>query len=119
MLVNPAGIAFDAAGNLWVADYGNQSLAKFSPAQQTAGGNPAPEVLISADAGALSLPVGLAFDAEGNLWVIEGTGMLERYAPGLLTTSGRKAPSASLTLSGHTIFWSVAFWPRPAGLPLN
>jgi sugar lactone lactonase YvrE len=118
-LVNPVGMAFDAAGNLWVANTGNNSLAAFTPAQLAGRGTLTPQVVLSATRGSLDLPVALAFDARGSLWVVGGAGALTKFAPSSLRATGAPAPSARLEIGGHTLFWSVALWPKPAGLPLN
>ena len=61
----PMMIAFDASGNLWVAN-GNQvnysSVVEFSAAQLAASGSPAPKVTLTSNAGTLNQPTGLAFD---------------------------------------------------------
>ena len=36
-----------------------------------------------------------------------------------LAASGAPEPSVRLRLSGHSVFWGVAFWPRPVVLPIN
>lgn len=59
-----SGTAFDAQGNLWVTDYINQQLLKFTPAQLASGeSTPAVAILTSKE------PWGIAFDGDGNLWV--------------------------------------------------
>ena len=118
-LLNPTGLAFDAAGNLWVANNGKSSLVAFSPAQLAGAGPSVPHIVISSNSGSLSIPVGLAFDDDGGLWVIGGAGALTQLAPASLGATGAPAPSARLKVSGRTLFWSVAFWPKPTGLPLN
>jgi len=118
-MANPAGIAFDASGNLWVANVSNQTVVAFSPAQLAATGSPVPHVVLSANAGSLSSPVGVAFDAAGALWVVSDVGKLEKFPGAALAATGAPAPSVRLTLPNYTLFWSVAFWPRPTGLPLN
>ena len=70
-------MAFDALGNLWVANSGGQNLAGFSPAQQAAGGSVAPHIVISSTRGPLGIPVG-PFQTDGSLWVIGGAGALNR-----------------------------------------
>jgi sugar lactone lactonase YvrE len=118
-LLNPTGLAFDAAGNLWVVNNGNTSLVAFSPAQLAGSGPLAPHIVISSDSGSLSIPVGLAFEEDGSLWVLGGTGVLTRFAAASLSATGAPKPSARLKIRGRSLFWSVALWPKPAGLPLN
>ena len=118
-LANPAGIAFDADGNLWVASLCNQTVVGFSPAQLATTGSPVPHVVLSSNAGSLDEPVGLAFDSDGALWVMDGIDVLTKFPRALLGATGAPAPSVRLTLTNYTLFWSVAFWPKPAGLPLN
>jgi streptogramin lyase len=118
-LVKPSGLAFDASGNLWVANTNGASLASFSPGQLEASGAPEPHILLSSsDDGSLTLPVGLAFDGAGNLWVMGGGGTLTKFAPASLGATGTPEPSARFQLTGYSLFWNLAFWPRPAGLPL-
>jgi len=118
-LVNPTGIAFDAAGNLWVANNGRSDLLAFTPAQLAGAGPLEPNVVITSTGGSLGIPIGLAFEEDGSLWVVGGTGVLAKFAPASLAASGAPAPSVKLKISGHVLFWSVALWPKPAGLPLN
>src|SRR6266487_3450587 len=56
----PAGLAFDAAGNLFVADAGSGAVYKFTPAG-----------VRTTFASGLAVPVGLAFDSAGNLFATE------------------------------------------------
>ncbi len=118
-LVNPTGIAFDAAGNLWVANNGRSNLLAFTPAQLAGTGPLEPNVVIHSNAGSLSIPLGLAFEQDGSLWVVGGTGVLVKFAPASLGASGAPVPSVRLRISGRVLFWSVALWPKPTGLPLN
>ena len=115
-LVNPGGLAFDGEGNLWVANTGAGSLLAFSGAQLAGNVPVPPDIEITSTGGSLSIPVGVAFDGGGNLWVVGGAGVLTKYAAGSLGNSGPLAPSAQIEIPGHTLFWSLAFWPRPAGL---
>jgi sugar lactone lactonase YvrE len=118
-LASPAGIAFDADGNLWVGNIGNQTIVAFSPAQLGAGGTLDPHVVLSSNGGSLNIPAGLAFDSDGSLWVMGGTGALEKFPRAALNTTAAPSPSVRIGLTGYVLFWSVAFWPTPASLPLN
>lgn len=118
-LANPTGLAFDAGGNLWVANTGAGTLVAFTPAQLAGTGPVAPHVVISPREASLSIPVGLAFEEDGSLWVLGGAGVLTKFARSSLDETGAPAPSALLEINGHSLFWSVAVWPKPAGLPLN
>jgi sugar lactone lactonase YvrE len=118
-LVNPTGIAFDAAGNLWVANTGNQTVASFGIAQRGSTGSPLPRVVLSPGSSSLIIPVALAFDADGSLWVMGGSGGLKKFEPDALDGEGSQQSSVKIVVSDHVLFWSIAFWPKPAGLPLN
>ena len=118
-LASPAGIAFDADGNLWVGNIGNQTIVAFSPAQLAASGTFVPHVVLSSNAGSLNIPAGLAFDSDGSLWVMGGAGALEKFPRTALNATGAPAPSVRIGLTGYVLFWSVAFWPTPDALPLN
>jgi len=100
-LVNPTGLAFDAAGNLWVVNNGRSNVVAFTPDQLAGNGPLAPHVVISSSAGSLSIPIGLAFEEDGSLWVVGGTGVLTKFAPASLGASGAPAPIARLK-SGAT-----------------
>lgn len=67
----PAGLAFDAAGNLFIADSGNHRVRKVS------------DGIISTVLDQLNLPTGMAVDALGNLFVADsGNQRIERLGPG-------------------------------------
>ena len=89
----PVGLGFDASGNLWVADMYNSRVLMFMP--PFSNGKPASVVIGQSDftqngqAAAqtmLSWPMGLVFDASGNLWVADyGNSRVLRYSPPFLT----------------------------------
>jgi NHL repeat-containing protein len=75
-LMNPAGIAFDAVGNLYIADESNPRIRKINTAGiiSTIAGNGT--VGYSGDGGAATLaeftdPTGLVFDNAGNLYIAD------------------------------------------------
>jgi len=70
-LSNPWGMAFDSAGNLYVANVVSDTIEKI-----TAGG------VSSVFASGLNAPVGLAFDASGNLYVSNAAGnSIDKFTP--------------------------------------
>ncbi|MFN0138012.1 MAG: NHL repeat-containing protein [Phycisphaerae bacterium] len=79
-LFNPIGIALDAAGSLWVADWQNHRIVRFDDAltsDTTADGvvgqtnfvNSDPDVFGSGTG--LQLPIDVEFDARGRLWIAD------------------------------------------------
>jgi uncharacterized protein (TIGR03437 family) len=98
----PMGVAFDAGGNLWVADSANHRLLRFNAGslQQT---NPEADLVLGQDdftsnrvnrgrpnvsGGGLDTPFGLAFDGQGNLFVSDANNarVLRFNAPLQLTS---------------------------------
>lgn len=112
----PTGLAFDAAGNLWV-NFGG-TLARITPAEQQGSGSiiftPSVQVGLTVTA----LPDGIVFDEAGNLWLALSAGEFGRLAPAQLTSSGNKTPEVILRSPdvGYTGWFS--FYPAPANLPL-
>jgi uncharacterized protein (TIGR03437 family) len=82
-LYQPRAVAFDSAGNLWVADSGNHRVLRFAAAALNNIAPPDADVVIgqpdftsnAANRGAsvsgstLNMPAGLAFDAKDNLYI--------------------------------------------------
>ena len=92
-LGQPAALAFDAAGSLWVSDIRRDKIASFSEAQLSASGFVAPQVVISTLGTTLRNPAGIAFDADGNLWVANASNQtVVAFAPAQLSASGSPAP---------------------------
>jgi streptogramin lyase len=58
---DPAGIAVDPSGNIWIADYNSSSVIEL-----TSAGSVAHQVLLS---GGNAGPQGIAIDGAGNVWV--------------------------------------------------
>jgi uncharacterized protein (TIGR03437 family) len=80
-LNTPTGLTVDAAGNLWVADSGNARVLRFptpfanrdktATADLVLGKSEFESTLTESSAASMSLPVSLAFDSAGNLWVAD------------------------------------------------
>lgn len=113
-LHSPQRVAFDAAGNLYIADTNNHRVRKVTPAGiiTTFAGSGTPG--FSGDGGAataaaLNRPTGLAADALGNVYIIDRENFrLRRVSPdgtirtiagtGVNATSGDGGPAAAASL---------------------
>jgi streptogramin lyase len=83
----PRGIAFDSAGNLWVANRSG-SAVRFPNAQIAAtNGGAMPDVTLPAPSGGTQ-PFGVALDKDGNVWVAFcGGSKVARYTNGAFTAA--------------------------------
>jgi secreted PhoX family phosphatase len=98
----PYALAFDNSGDLWVTD-GNLGthIAKYAAAQLKSTGNPTPVDTVGSQSGSLSSPEGLAFDANGNLWVAnDGAPTVVEYTPNQLAAQGAPTPHVTITIPG-------------------
>jgi len=95
----PEAVAFDANGNLWVAN-SNNSVVEYTPAQLTAGGSPAPTAIITLPNG--TGPFGMAFDKRGTLWVSDvSSGLMLGLNAAQLAATGTPTPvTLTIPLSG-------------------
>ena len=76
-----------------------------------------PAVQIELDVTAL--PVGLAFDESGGLWLAAQNGKFARFSAAQLGASGMPAPEVVITSAdvGHADFFGI--YPAAAALPLH
>jgi len=90
----PQGIAVDASGNVYVADYGNNMIREISPAGMvtTLAGKSTAGLVNGADTAAtFNQPTGVAVDAAGNVYVADsGNNMIRKIsvAGGVTTLAG-------------------------------
>ena len=111
-LNNTAGIAVDAAGNLFVADTGNSTIRKITPAGavSTFAGNPASSG--SADgvgsAASFDTPWAVATDGAGNVYVADSTAnTIRRITSGAVVTtlaSGLNGPAGVATDTDGNVY---------------
>jgi sugar lactone lactonase YvrE len=122
-IVGPIGIAFDAAGDLWVANgnTGHNTVVMFAAGQLTASGAPIPSVVLSANAGSLASPAGLAFDNSQNLWVANAAApTVVQFTPQQVAASGSPVPNVVVGTRASSLGLpvGVAFDPYPGALPI-
>ncbi len=118
-LSNPFALAFDASGTLWVSNVGKGTIVGFGSQKLAAAGSPPPDVELATNSLPFGIPVGLALDGQGSLWIVSAEGALLELARSQLDASGAKDPKARLLVNGHTLLSGLAFWPKPPGLPIN
>ncbi len=114
--VFPQFAAFDAAGDLWVSDSGANAIFKFSTGQLSTGagfsGTPAAVFINPAvPPNIFNGPLGIAFDASGNLWVENNGGVtIVEIAAGVVNAAaGTSTPPLATVLTTNV--------PPPGGLP--
>jgi sugar lactone lactonase YvrE len=97
-LVRPFGVAFDLAGNLWISNRDANTVVMFLKADLDSLDNTSVSIVSAAVTLTTgSLPKGLAFDKDGNLWVANlGSDTLTRF-PVQGVTSGSVAADITLT----------------------
>jgi sugar lactone lactonase YvrE len=111
-------IAFDASGNLWVADYSRSEVVEYAASQLAATGSPTPAVTLSTTTGfgSLNAPSALAFDANGNLWVANGGGnTIVEFTASQLLTSGTPTQAVKLSDSSGSLVEPSALAFDPGG----
>ncbi len=132
VMSRPRTVAVDAGGNLWVADTGNHRLLRFAASSLNNPDPPPADMVIgqkdffsgAANRGAQTItaagfdtPVGLVFDAQGNLWVADfnNTRVLQFAAP-----LGPATPDpAAVNVIGEPNFSTRGAPPQPSNATLS
>jgi sugar lactone lactonase YvrE len=116
----PTGLAIDAANNIYVADSGNFTIRKITPAGyvSTVAGRPMIEGATNGPATSAEFedPEGVAVDASGNLYVSDGGGntIREVSAAGTVSTLAGSATSGAADGTG-----TAAGFNYPTGIAVN
>jgi len=105
LLSGPMGLATDTAGNLYIADYGNQRVRKVTPGgiiSTVAGGNPNLNFLgDNGPATSASVnPLGVYLDSQGNLFIAEGVRVRRVSPSGIINTIAGGGSSDPKTSDG-------------------
>ena len=116
---NPSGVALDAAGNIYVADFGNNLIREITPAGKVstyAGNGSQGKIDGTGKLAAFNAPSGIAADASGNLFVADaGSDVIRKIAAGGIVTTIAGADSASFA-NGAGL--SAAFF-HPVGVAVD
>lgn len=121
-LSTPSGLAFDASGNLWVAFFANNIVARLTPAELALVGDKTGASALTPAIQLQTPPAGnleeIAFDESGGLWFTFATGQVARFAPAQLGASAEPTPATVVTGTVVGSTKGLAFFPAPAALPL-
>jgi hypothetical protein len=96
-LTGPYGVAFDTAGNLWIAN-GN-ALVEYARGELAKSGAPKPEVTLTGFGGPAGGDCGIAFDPAGDLWQGNSSTsaiVLTELSKAQLTKSGFVTPEVDI-----------------------
>lgn len=115
---SPIGLAFDASGNLYVADYGNHKIRVVTPSG-VVGDYAGSGAAGSANGALLSAsfrnPMGLGFDASGTLYVADRLNhMIRKISGGTVSTLAGSGSIGSLNSTG-----TAASFNYPNGVAID
>jgi sugar lactone lactonase YvrE len=110
-VTGPSALAFDANGNLWVADIDSSDVYMYQASVLTGTGAVTSEPTLQTRPG-IAVQY-LAFDGGGNLWISSGSNQVVRLSASQLASGGSGSPasatpSTSVTVSGAA-FEGLAF----------
>jgi hypothetical protein len=117
----PSGVTTDSAGNVYVADIGNSTIRKITPAGVVSTLAGTPGVYGSADGtGATAsfyYPSGLASDSAGNIYVADaGNNTIRKIAPSGVVSTLAGSPGALVILGSSDGIGATASFNYPSGV---
>jgi serine/threonine protein kinase, bacterial len=115
----PEAVAVDAAGNVYVADNGNNLIRKVTPAGQVstlAGSGQSGSANGTGSAASFNSPFGLVVDAAGNIYVADsGNNLIRKITPsGVVSTLAGSGIKGTKDASG-----AAASFNTPSGLAID
>jgi streptogramin lyase len=120
--ITPSNLVFDVSGNLWVVDFGANSLSSVGPDDQARTGAQTVVAAQTISIGVNALLERPAFDESGGLWLALSENEFGRLAPEQLTTSttpgSPTVPATIVTSPNMGNANRMAFYPAAADLPL-
>jgi len=118
LFTGPTGVAVDAAGNAYVADFGNNLVRKITAGNVTtlAGTGKGGKVNATGTAASFSGPAGVAVDAAGNVYVADFNNNLIRKitAAGVVTTLAGSSTAGNANGTG-----TAASFSGPRGVAVD
>lgn len=108
----PGELTFDNHGNLWVPNFGNNTVVMFAEKDLGTSGSPSPAVTLSS--AAFNGPYGMAFQNgdSGPLWIMnDNDGTLIEFVPSRIKSSGSPTPKVSLSNASATFATQITFGP--------
>lgn len=115
----PTGVAVDASGNVYVADFRNNLIREISPAgavSTLAGNGQQGSVNGAGTVATFNAPTGVAVDASGNVYVAEnGNNLIREISPqGLVSTFAGSGAAGSVNATG-----TAATFTNPQGIAID
>jgi sugar lactone lactonase YvrE len=115
----PTGVAVDASGNVYVADFRNNLIREISPAGSVttlAGNGQQGSINGAGTVATFNAPIGVAVDASGNVYVAEnGNNLVREISPlGMVSTFAGSGTAGAVNATG-----AAASFSNPQGIAVD